>query len=316
MEDKYCKECLPDKILYCDIHPEISDGTSVPECASPVSTTTQDQVGNFIGDDKGNASKCWFMTLDVPDVPNKMEYTKNFFKPFYEHFSEIYWNYEKGETTGLEHMQVCCKLLVKKRRKFLSDLFANTGILRDVIRPVKFWPKAKNYCQKIETALASYQFPEKVKTIDKHNFFPWQKDIYDLLMTEPDDRKITWIYDETGNNGKTSLLKYLAIHENALFMDSGTKGDMMNYIFNYYKKNGPPKIIIITLPRDFDMNKFNYCAVESIKDGLCLNNKYECNAIAFNSPHVIILCNSRPDMSAFTIDRWNIKSIDDEHCLY
>jgi len=50
--------------------------------------------------------------------------------------------------------------------------------------------------------------------------------------------------------------------------------------------------------------------LESIKNGLIVNTKYETGSKLFNSPHIIVFSNMSPDVSAMSMDRWKIICLD------
>lgn len=53
----------------------------------------------------------------------------------------------------------------------------------------------------------------------------------------------------------------------------------------------------------------SYEALEAVKNGIFYNNKYESGMVVYNTPHVIVLSNFRPDLSKLSADRWRIKEV-------
>jgi len=56
---------------------------------------------------------------------------------------------------------------------------------------------------------------------------------------------------------------------------------------------------------------FNYSILEPLKDGMLFNSKYESGELIFNSPHVIIFSNEKPDFNNKYVNkmdknRWRI----------
>ena len=68
-------------------------------------------------------------------------------------------------------------------------------------------------------------------------------------------------------------------------------------------------LVVFDLPRN-NGNKISYSALESIKNGLIVNTKYETGSKLFNSPHIIVFSNMQPDVTAMSGDRWVIKCLD------
>lgn len=214
---------------------------------------------------------------------------------------------EVGEK-GTPHLQGYFELLKKDRITSLKKK------LYDEIHfePTRNIEASIAYSQKEETRagkIYKYGFPREIKIID--NLFDWQSSIVDMLSKEPDDRSIIWIYDPKGNCGKTSLLKYLVYHKKAIFTCGGKNGDIINLIFNNknYMINHDNTIVLWNLPRTTSSEYISYNAIESIKDGLIANNKFECGSFICPNPHVCIFANCLPDTSTLTKDRWKIYTI-------
>ena len=49
--------------------------------------------------------------------------------------------------------------------------------------------------------------------------------------------------------------------------------------------------------------------LEQIKNGMIYSGKYEGGQCLFESPHIVIFANSKPEIENMSIDRWNIKEI-------
>jgi len=215
---------------------------------------------------------------------------------------------ETGET-GTEHLQGYVELKVKRRltelKKYLGD-----KIHWEVCRCTE---QSIEYCQKKDTRTGEvykWGFPREIKTIT--NLKPWQREVYDMLQQEPDDRTIVWIYDPVGCNGKTSLLKYLVVHAECIFTSGGKNADIINLIFNnkdYMTIHHNP-IILWNLPRTVEAGHISYNALESIKDGCISNNKYECSSFVCPCPHVVVFANCLPNFGALTGDRWKVYTIE------
>ena len=152
------------------------------------------------------------------------------------------------------------------------------------------------YCSK-DGDYIKYGFPTPIKTIELRL---WQQNILHLTLQEPNDRKIYWYYESVGNFGKSAFCKYMVVKHNALFCCSGKYSDLINLVFN--SDMDKSRIVIFDIPRNHK-NKISYSALESIKNGLVCNTKYETGVKAFNSPHIIVFANSPPDLGHLSIDR-------------
>lgn len=69
------------------------------------------------------------------------------------------------------------------------------------------------------------------------------------------------------------------------------------------------KIVIWDLPRN-NGNKISYDAIESVKNGMICNTKFETGTKIFDPPHIIIFSNEQPEEENLSKDRWNIINID------
>lgn len=135
---------------------------------------------------------------------------------------------------------------------------------------------------------------------------PWQQAILDSIETKADNRKVTWLYEETGNVGKSTITRFLASTGKAYTPDISKVADM------YYGYNYEP-VIIFDIPRSKaeHIDHF-YTAVEQFKNGNFTSTKYEPRHMLFPSPHVIVFANFKPDTSKLSMDRWDIIPIIDE----
>lgn len=150
--------------------------------------------------------------------------------------------------------------------------------------------------------------PAPVKTISSDQFYQWQQDIFNKCSQETEDRKIYWVWEGTGNTGKTSFAKYLCVRCQAIVL-SGKGQDMKYGIIKFMEKyGGPPPIVIIDIPRSVK-DFVSYSGIEEIKNGLFFCGKYESDMCVFNPPHVLCLSNSPPDRNKFSEDRWCIYQI-------
>lgn len=173
-----------------------------------------------------------------------------------------------------------------------------------------------NYCQKEDTRkingrLVKWGFPKPLKIISVLR--PWQMSLLSLIQEEPDDRAIIWIYNKAGMGGKTQFVKYCAHHFNMPFATAGSSKDIANLLINL-KKNGKDLNDINCFLFNFarDISKISYSALESVKDGLMTNIKYEAESLIFNSPHIVVMSNNLPDFGKMSSDRWRVYEINDK----
>lgn len=205
---------------------------------------------------------------------------------------------EIGES-GTPHLQGYCEFKKKCRPK---------GLLTDRIH----WEKAKgnrdaniNYCSKENNVIYSIGIPKPIKIIE--NLYDWQKDIEKITLQEPDDRKIYWYWDAIGNIGKSAFIKYMIVKHNILFCSGGKHSDIMNLVFN--QNMNDCNCVIFDIPRA-NRGHISYASLESIKNGMVCNTKYETGVKIFNSPHLFVFANFPPDdKDQLSDDRWVITEL-------
>lgn len=245
-------------------------------------------------------SKSWCFTLnnyceqDIIDL-------KEFFKIKCKKFI---FGRERGEQ-GTPHLQGYIYLYIKAR-------------------PIEFklnkkihWEKCKGteeqniiYCSKEGDYIKSsnINIPKKLKIIK--DLRPWQLSLEKLLIVEPDDRKIIWVFEEEGGVGKSAFARYLINTYDSLYITEGKKTDIINMVYNYVLTKDL-NTVILDVPRS-NGNKISYKSLEEIKNGIICNTKYETGCKVINPPHIIVFANEAPEVEKLSLDRWDIYEIKDQ----
>lgn len=196
---------------------------------------------------------------------------------------------------GTPHLQGFIELYTKDRM---------TGIIKWLtgcsLRECRNEEALIKYVQK-DGNIESKGFPKPIKVITELR--PWQKNVVDIINTEPDGRSINWFYDTVGNKGKSALCKYLAVKMNCLIIQGGKLADIMNIIFNTEMED--IKSVIIDVPR-CNGNNVSYSSIECILNGMITNTKYETGRKLFNNVHVIVFSNDEPELGKLSADRWKV----------
>lgn len=134
---------------------------------------------------------------------------------------------------------------------------------------------------------------------------PWQSALMDVLHEPVCPRKIHWLWESSGNVGKSWLTRYIMATEDATVLTEGKKTDMA-YIFS--KK--PTKIVIIDLCRtNTEYLNGIYSLAENLKNGYIVSSKYDSTGVVFEIPHVVIFANFEPDYTKWSADRYNVVNI-------
>lgn len=148
-------------------------------------------------------------------------------------------------------------------------------------------------------------FPKPIKILT--SLYDWQQKIEELILSEPDERKIYWFWESKGNIGKSAFVKYCIIKHKVLFCDGGKKSDLINLVFN--QNMDETNCVIWDLPRASKGN-ISYSTLEAVKNGMVCNTKYETGVKVFNSPHIIVFANYPPEEpELLSDDRWVITEL-------
>ncbi len=214
---------------------------------------------------------------------------------------------EFGEFKDTHHLQGYCEFKKKLRPLSLE------------LDPTIHWEKSKgnktqngDYCRKEGLVIIEKGFPKPIKLIDPT--YEWEKEIICEIANEPNDRTIFW-YWGVGNLGKTSFCKYLSVKHGAIAL-GGKGADMRNGVVEYKKTNGhTPELVLINIPRSFDVDYVSYEGIENIKDMYFYSGKYEGGMVCGNSPHLFIFANEPPNVNKLSNDRWVIREIQSQALL-
>ena len=138
---------------------------------------------------------------------------------------------------------------------------------------------------------------------------PWQRSVLDLLDSCTNPRTIHWIYESTGNVGKTFLAKFLCLRPGTIICQ-GKSADVLNQVNVAIDAGRRPQLILVDIPR-VTLDYVSYNCLECLKNGLLYSGKYEGGVCIFPSPTVLCFANEMPQLHKMSIDRWDIHIIKD-----
>ena len=201
---------------------------------------------------------------------------------------------------GTPHLQGYFELKSKARP---SSLFNNKRIHFEKAKGTR--EQNDQYCSKDNNIVVSIGRPKPIKIIQ--TLYEWQKKVENIILTEPDDRSVYWFYDKKGNIGKSQFIKYCIVKHKVLFCNGGKMSDIMNLVFN--QNMDECNCVMFDIPRANE-GCVSYSALESIKNGMVCNTKYETGVKIFNSPHLICFANFPPENpEKLSADRWIITNL-------
>lgn len=144
-------------------------------------------------------------------------------------------------------------------------------------------------------------------TSDIIEFRPWQQQVWDKYRGVPEKRKIHWLWESTGNTGKTSLAKHMCLQGDTIYV-CGKAADVKCAIAKWVGDHKPLRAIVWDLPRTAQ-GYVSYAGLEEVKNGIFFNGKYESGMVLYNTCHVFVFANFEPDTNALSADRWDIHNI-------
>lgn len=202
---------------------------------------------------------------------------------------------EIGKECGTPHLQGYISFGKKCRPLEIKDLTKRIH-----------WEKCKGsqkqnieYCSKDGSYETNLKVNKPLKILEESKLYKWQIEIRDMIIKEPDDRTIVWIWEPKGKMGKTTFAKYLAHHHGGVPIE-GKKNDIL-----FCAANFESDLYIFDFERDME-EYISYGAMEKIKNGFYMCAKYESKPIVRNPPHVICFANFAPDEKRLSKDRWKI----------
>jgi len=224
--------------------------------------------------------------------------------------SHFCFQLERGEESGYLHYQGVMRL-VKRTRWTAALKLLPEGTHLEIVKSYK---DAWLYCQKDETRvrgpwtkmpeaeahLLVHEWPEARRPIPTE-WYPWQKEVLDIVAELPDERTVVWVYDETGGKGKTTLGHEICRNYDGIVIE-GKKGDVLCMASEKWHR-----VWLVCMDRDMSPSDAPYGAIEKLKDGLYMNGKYETKSvIEERMSHVVVLANCKPIMGKLTKDRWKV----------
>lgn len=138
----------------------------------------------------------------------------------------------------------------------------------------------------------------------------WQKTCIKALETA-DDRCIDVFYDPVGKMGKSWLVNHLFETGKAWYIPpyAGTIEKLVQTTASLYIKQGWRPYLIIDIPRAYKWSEQLYVAIESLKDGLIMEPRYESQPVNIRGVKIAVMCNVLPKLDKLSADRWRIATL-------
>lgn len=143
--------------------------------------------------------------------------------------------------------------------------------------------------------------------------YEWQRQLIEELESTPSDRKVIWIMDKNGSNGKTRLaehLEYLGRAES--FSNIGRVADFIMNMKQVMDSGFRGNTIFLNLARSMEQCDHIYTVIEQIKDQKLYATKYTGGKVYLPLLHIVVLSNWLPKLDALSKDRWDIRILLDK----
>lgn len=250
--------------------------------------------------------------------PVRKNHFFTFFYPEGCDFSKIVVEVKRYAYQGKIQSEVC----PSTQRKHLQGMLWCSKACRDTLfktlkganfRKLKDVDDTANYCGKDETHdgifRVAWGYPEPAYVEEIVTLYQWQKDIIEILNTEPDKRTLHWYWEPDGCTGKTTFQKYVYSHFDNVVVLSGKAADMKQGVVKYIETNKTtPRIVLINIPRSAQ-EFVSYTGLEEIKDMFFYSGKYEGGMVCGKSPHIFLFANEEPDYVKLSADRFHVVKI-------
>jgi len=256
---------------------------------------------------------------------------------------------EEGTEKKIKHYQVRCLFISKTTQANALKLFIkaiNSPDHKDytTIRPTctaTYNARSFSYVMKLDGRIGEtytdsnfggepeeYEhIPRELENIKESSLYPFQIDILKMARTY-DYRTIDFIIDPIGNNGKSIICDFLEIYENChiipcvndyklIVQDAGSFALGLKKIYGDGKESKCRNIkaFLCDMPRginEYDTRNI-ISALETVKSGRLAEYRYQSRIHRINAPRVFVFCNTCPDLSFLSKDRYNLWIIKDKH---
>lgn len=227
---------------------------------------------------------------------------------------------------GYHHYQMRVSLIKKTTQNNLIKLFKNTCLKGCHISPTSngcndiyhYVNKeatrvkgSKPYTDKSpEPPQLTSQLKYFIELTDKEGLYPWQNELAKMSQLS-DFRKITFIYDPNGHNGKSLWIEWMewcGYADEIPMMNSFE--DISGYVCSRVDQGFQTKCYLIDMPRGLRKEKLAqfYTGMECIKDGKAFDKRYRAGKKRFDRPQIFVFTNTLPtETQCLSKDRWQIK---------
>lgn len=248
-------------------------------------------------------SRKWCFTIN--------NYTDEMLTQLHNTFKDKKWTYIIGKEIGekgTKHLQGYLEAKNAIRFDTLKGIMPCAHIEKTkgtLEQNKKYCSKEGDFITNIEKNIDEMYDEYMTKRYKDVSWYEWQKNILEIINTEANERDIYWIWEPTGNRGKSFLCKYIDWKYNTVLVN-GKQSDVFNGVRTYLENEKKfPQVALVDIPRS---NKDYVCygTIEKLKDGNAYSGKYEGGKLRLIPLHVFVFANFEPKRSEMSEDRWKI----------
>ena len=160
-------------------------------------------------------------------------------------------------------------------------------------------------------ALKTYELHGKNMDMKDIEWRGWQMDLRQYL-DKPCDRKVIWVVGKEGNEGKSffqaNIREEFGYSRVCTLELSENSRNTFHILGKLCSKH--TDIFLFNVPRRGFLEVEGYRILESIKDGVAIDGKYNSQKLNFKQPNVLMVFSNRePDQNKLSKDRWTILKI-------
>lgn len=162
----------------------------------------------------------------------------------------------------------------------------------------------KRHCEEVARCIKADDYKKSCKEkYENAKLRNWQVEATERLHKQG-DRKILFVVDLYGNQGKSWLSNYLRSTCNCQSFTMSAGKDVSHALKE-------PDIVIFDFPRE-STDTVNWATIEHVKNGVIFSPKYESALKEWAPPSVAVFMNEMPPMGKFSQDRYDIMVLQPE----
>lgn len=216
---------------------------------------------------------------------------------------------------GYVHWQGSFSLIKKSRKNTLLELLRTNSLVQFMhMAPICHAGTAFAYVTKLDTRVegpwkdTDFQDQYIPRQYRNLTLRPWQQMILEM-NTDFDTRKINYVWDQTGNHGKSTIASIMELMHGCVDLPPVNDAkQLMESLCDILmaRETRNPGTIFMDLPRCMGKERLNgvLTAVEEIKKGKAYDMRNHYRQWWFDSPNIWVFSNTKVPRSDLSSDRW------------